>query len=102
MKILENFRLSRKSLKISFLVKFSKNSDFGQIFENFHFGQNFRKFLVKVSIFDFRVKVSKNFDFGRIFEKRFFLKISILGSNFRKISILGFKIFLKNFDLGQN
>ena len=64
------------------MVKFSKNFNFGQIFENFDFGQISKKVknLVKISIkfrfwskfskiFDLSQIFRKNLDFGKIFEK---------------------------------
>ena len=58
-KIFHNFRCIRKLRTISILVKFSKNSDFGQNFENNVRGQIFEK----------------NLDFRKIFEKfRFWSK----------------------------
>ena len=65
-----------KFRKISILVKFSRNLDFGQIFEKFRFRWNIRK------NFDFRQNIQKfrkNFDFDLIFRK-----ISIFLENFEK------------------
>ena len=77
----ENFRKKfQKFRKIDF-VKFSKNFDFGQIFENFDFSKKNRK----ISIL---VKFSKNLD---VFQ---FRKISILVKIFEKFWFL-FKIFFE-------
>ena len=72
---------------MSILVKFSKNVDFGQIFEKFRF---FRK----SRIISFFSPISENFDFWSEYTKNFDLsKIS---------NFIDFGHIFKNFDFGEN
>ena len=86
-KFFEKFRFFRK---ISILVKFLKNFDFGQNFEKLCFCSNFRK------NFDFRQNCRK-FLFWLNFPK-----ISFFGQNFRKFRKISILVkFSTNIDLSQ-